>query len=535
MVARAGLIALSLAVFLPGCPAPGPAGSEALGSAPAWFPARSCRDAWQGLPAAALRYDFRGGYAEYAARLDRQHCYKPWSVLIYMQADNDLAPYAYLDLYEMEAAYAGEAEPAGASTPATDVLVQLDTPGPTGLRRLHVFPGAVPYDPRLGRDDFSRRTEADIHSPVVDLLPENGAPDQAADLQRFLAWGLVRYPAEHYLVVVWGHGAGWAPAHPPAAPPGPVPRLADPRKDPFAGRRFTGGLAFDYGRPSYLDVPALHRVLLDAQRDLGRPIDVYAADACLMQSIEVATELSDAARFVVGSAQVQDFLGLPYHDLFAYMNAGPPPDPAQLARLLPEVYRASLDSGGPGNPTRTRLAGKVRETYTISSLSSAALGTELLPATSALARALSAYRDEDLLHRGNLAFVLQNAPSFLGNQQDLGVFLTGLEQMLKRQADPHRPPSPAARHLLDAIGAARPALERTVVSYAYGTDYQRGASGPADPGFRAFSVWLPPSPGDYRSRIADFGPSLFYRYGAEGSGTGPWPRWLAGVYPEPGP
>ena len=78
-----------------------------------------CRDAWAGLPA---DYDLardgqptpegNRGYAAYAARVERRACRKPWSVLVYMAADNDLAPYAYLNLYEMEAAPA----PAVAST-----------------------------------------------------------------------------------------------------------------------------------------------------------------------------------------------------------------------------------------------------------------------------------------------------------------------------------------------------------------------------------------------------------------------------------
>src|SRR2546423_1062749 len=117
---RIPLGGVPLVILLAGCPAPsrppvgtvqshhGPAGR------PAWFPDRPCREAWARLPPTQSRYDFkqdsqktdRGnlGYAGYAARVERKRCYKKWTLLVYMAADNDLTKYAYLDLYEMEAA-----------------------------------------------------------------------------------------------------------------------------------------------------------------------------------------------------------------------------------------------------------------------------------------------------------------------------------------------------------------------------------------------------------------------------------------------
>src|SRR4051812_47435811 len=74
---------------------------------------------------------------------ERTACYKSWTVLIYMAADNDLAPYAYLNLYELEASGGGGLS---ASSQRTDAVVQLDTPGPRGLRRLHMLPVGAPYD-----------------------------------------------------------------------------------------------------------------------------------------------------------------------------------------------------------------------------------------------------------------------------------------------------------------------------------------------------------------------------------------------------
>src|ERR1035437_3955978 len=38
--------------------------------------------------------------------------------------------------------------------------------------------------------------------------------------------------------------------------------------------------------------------------------------------LEVAKEISNTSRFIVGSSQVEDFLGLPYRDLLYILNTG---------------------------------------------------------------------------------------------------------------------------------------------------------------------------------------------------------------------
>ena len=92
-------------------------------------------------------------YQKYYQRSDRSHCMKEWAVLVYMAADNDLTPYAFWDLYEMESRLAGEAN-LGASTSTVDVLVELDTFARTGVQRYHVFQSDEAYDATLRLEDF---------------------------------------------------------------------------------------------------------------------------------------------------------------------------------------------------------------------------------------------------------------------------------------------------------------------------------------------------------------------------------------------
>ncbi|MCS6915620.1 MAG: clostripain-related cysteine peptidase [Myxococcales bacterium] len=550
-----------LSLLVLGCAAPSrpPQMPGAASAAPAWFPARTCQQAWATLPEAARSYDLRRdgqlgplgnlGYADWARPLHRSGCYKPWTVLIYMAADNDLAPYAYLDLYEMEAI--GPNGQAGGSSHRVDVLVQLDTPGHTGIRRLHIFPSGEQYDTSLTLAQFAQRKEKDIRSPIVELLEEPAQADPARDLEAFLEWGMRRYPAERYMLVLWGHGEGWSPAQPPRQPATSrflraeevdvdLPAESATPRNPFAGRGFRGGVVFDWTQAAYLDIPSLHRVLRNtSQRLLGRPLDVYVADACLMQMVEVATEISDSVRFIVGSAQVQDFLGLPYRDIMAHLTAadfGSAPRRVQtddeaylLAHLLPELYQASLDPNT--GSLQAKLAPDAHRTVTMSALSSSELRSQLLPAMADLAARLSEYLAEDPLRSSDLRFVIQHTPSFIGSAQDVGAFLGMLELLLRREAQATPAVGPAHGRLQRAVNRTREALLRTVLSYAYGTEYRSVESQLHLLGFRAVSVWLPVSDSDFRARIEDFRPSAFYRYGAPSPDRpGPWERWLSQLY-----
>ncbi len=479
----------------------------------AWFPQKRCQ---QTQPS------------------DRAACYKPWTVLIYMAADNDLLPYAYLNLYEMEASGDGRS----ASTERTDAVVQLDTPGPRGIRRLHMLPVGAPYDEKIPLSQFALHSEKDLRSPVIELLPEGNNP--AAELKNFLDWGVRHYPAQHYMIVVWGHGEGWAKAHELTreVTPGPLlPEVPTAKDDPFGGR-FRGGLAFDWSPPGFIDIPALREALQQVKQTLGRPVDVYAADACLMQMLEVTTELRETARFIVGSAYIQDFVGLPYRALFSHLNTenqnspnDPPNDPArQIATLLPQLYQDSLDPAH--NALRGQLSAELRKRFTMSSVATDELQRELLPALAELGAALDAYTAEDPLRTGDLQYIFQEQTGLYGSIQDLGAFLGALQAQLLQRAKQEPTPSPLRDQLQQAVQRARSAVATAVITHRFGTDYT--ADGQAALGLHALSVWLPISESDFRTRIADYRTSALYQYGHDSThAQGPWQRWIERLYPAP--
>ncbi len=131
------------------------------------FPTVTCENAWLGTVPNDYLFDYskdakitpRGneGYSNYLERMsaeglvNRKDCYKTWTVFIYMAATQDLLPYAYADLKEMESGETYDGTPISStahrgSSLKSDVIVQLDSDTSREISRLHMFEGF-----RLGR------------------------------------------------------------------------------------------------------------------------------------------------------------------------------------------------------------------------------------------------------------------------------------------------------------------------------------------------------------------------------------------------
>jgi hypothetical protein len=107
---------------------------------------------------------------------------KPWTMMVYLAADNNLFTFGVDSLRQMKAA-------AGSSA---NILAEFDT-GPMSKAKRYFFDGREPI--------------GSIEDNVVDTF----GPTDAADpdnLANFIEWGTTNYPADHYYVVIWGHGGG---------------------------------------------------------------------------------------------------------------------------------------------------------------------------------------------------------------------------------------------------------------------------------------------------------------------------------------
>lgn len=505
---------------------------EGLGKPPEATELPSCQSAWAQLPATDRSYQLdrdglstplgNQGYQSYRARVAREQCQKEWTVLVYMAADaKDLHRPALQTLRSIEQG----GLPADAEV---DLVTQLDLFTQPGIRRLHVLglAGAGTKSSDSGSED-----PAQLRSPIVEYqADETTLPQQS--LTEFLRWGVRNYPARRYMVVLWGHGLGWRP------------RPASPSRLNYDPANPLGGIALDESQLTVLDIPAVHDSLrtVSTERLGGRPFDVLATDACLMQSVEVTTELADTARFFVGSEAKFDYEGLPYPAILGMMDKRAdleiPAAPSSrcvagdtacaLALRLPTL---SLQQPPPVTGAAQRGPNFVLSVVDLPRLTSA-----LVPSLQTLGQALKEYLREDptravairnlLAVRTGMQMGLSRAiPDFPGGTRDLGIFLLNLRTIIRRESE--RSDGASSRAVLTAIEQAEGALTASILSLAAGTRYDeeryRGLAG--------LSTWLPSTDDEWNSRRDFFVPARFFQPASTStSTTSSWEGWLAALF-----
>ena len=289
---------------------------------------------------------------------------KQWTVMVYLAGDNDLDGAGVVDLKEMKRV---------GCTDALHVIAQFDRAGSKAeTTRYCLRKGTA-----LARDAVQKLGETNMGDPTV--------------LEDFVAWGVKRYPAEHYLLVLWNHGAGWDDANlyqgdvfGGAAPPVSRKRqpivtrgavaaeartlsftpmragLARTRRALFRTTVETAvkerAIAFDDQAQDFLDNRELKRVLAKVKKALTRKIDILGLDACLMSMVEVAYQIRGAAEYTVGSEETEPGDGWPYDRILKVLAAKPGMMPEELSRAIVTEYLASYRAGDNVTQSAVRLA-----------------------------------------------------------------------------------------------------------------------------------------------------------------------------------
>lgn len=220
-----------------------------------------------------------------------------WTVLVYMAADNNLWQNAVQDINQMEAA----AFPTG-----LEVIVQTDMPAGSD------YPGGQ-----------RRRIRPDASANITSTLLANLGPINSGDpntLKSFVNWGFQQYPAQHKMLVIWGHGDNWF--------------KADEWK----------WICPDEGAQDLISVS--EGELKTALSGIPH-LDILLFDACSMQSLEVLAEVMHAADFVVGSEEQVPAAGFPYQTIIPLFGSD---EPEQVAAQISQKYLESYEAGGSQNP-----------------------------------------------------------------------------------------------------------------------------------------------------------------------------------------
>jgi|GEM_PF-264718 len=228
---------------------------------------------------------------------------KEWTVMVYINAKNNLEKFGLKDMNEMELVGSGDRH---------NVVVELgrmggyhDSDGDwTGARRYLV------------------RKDGDPSAITSPVLQEFQAVDMGdyRHLVKFGKWAKANYPAKKYMLIVWNHGSGW---------------------DKSRASNGARGISYDDETGNYIDTPQLARAL----KKMGG-VDVYGSDACLMQMAEVVYEIKDHAKYVVGSEETEPGDGYTYDAFLAPLAARPEMTAEELARTAVDAYADHYKAAG---------------------------------------------------------------------------------------------------------------------------------------------------------------------------------------------
>ncbi|MGA2497793.1 MAG: clostripain-related cysteine peptidase [Tepidisphaeraceae bacterium] len=282
-----------------------------------------------------------------------------WTVLVYMDGDNNLEQNAIENLNQMEAASAD---------PNIQWGVELDR-----------IPG---YDSSNGNWTDTRRgivrhdsNPQVISSPLTSIGEKDMSNPQT--LSDFINWGVATLPAQHYALVIWDHGAA------------------------IYGACYDDTTNNGVG----MSLPAMRQVLTASPAH----ISVLGFDACMMATAEVLDAVAPSVDYLAASEETEGADGWNYTRL-AQDLAGMT-DPRSFASTITQSARSNseLDTfstvQASGNPLDAAITGFV----------SAVLNTATSSDYTNLdaARAASASYDYSFMH--DLGSFMQNVQAYVSN------------------------------------------------------------------------------------------------------------------------
>jgi len=255
-----------------------------------------------------------------------------WTVLSYIQADNDLAPFADYNICDMEYAFK-----TSSNTDKVNMLVQWDQPRQTKTWRYKITP----------------KGRVDAGSLAVEMGVNPGK-----EIVDSMKWASANFPAKRYALVLWNHGSGvqdlrhlnfdktnktlidyklrsftsWIEIPGQAESSELVTNAKTPEER---------GILYDDSQHTCLTNPDMANALqqISSPAVLGKKLDLLGMDACLMAMLEVAYQVRNYADILVSSQQTEPGTGWPYDGVLVPLLANPSMTNTQLATVIANAYR----------------------------------------------------------------------------------------------------------------------------------------------------------------------------------------------------
>jgi hypothetical protein len=221
---------------------------------------------------------------------------RDWTMMVYMDGDNNLEPFALRDMDEMERAI---------PTKGMEVVVLIDradgfTQQEGDWKDARVYRVTPNRDEGVGSTLIASPGEVNMGDPAV--------------LEGFVSSAMKAFPAKRYALILWDHGGGW------------ITHVTDDDAPGSPGN-------FDK-----LDLPELRTALEGALEGTGvEKLDIVGFDMCLMAQLETAFEIGDIARYMVGSQATEPGDGWPYESVLPLFTK-PTSSAKEVARGIVKVY-----------------------------------------------------------------------------------------------------------------------------------------------------------------------------------------------------
>lgn len=257
---------------------------------------------------------------------------KDWNFIVYFAANNNLRQFAIKNIQQMLKV---------GSTNTMNVIIQFDELGAKEMTRYYLQKGSATA----------------VYHETNTTASISGTRES---LYNFLVWTAQNYPANHNCLVLWNHGSG----------------IKDPsiwgrfflthRNEMFAINPKTGlyelnrplsrqyasqlpaqklfndrGIAFNDTFETYLTNQDMQLVLEQFNRTAlnGKKIDVLCMDACMMEMIEIGSQVKNAVSYMVGSEEVEPGAGYDYSLVLAPFERGTLM-PDEFAKHIVQAYAA---------------------------------------------------------------------------------------------------------------------------------------------------------------------------------------------------
>lgn len=221
----------------------------------------------------------------------------PYTLMVYMVASNleSSGYYATLDVMEMMSV---------GSTENVNVIVQTGGSANSTVDDFRFI-------------DFTQVQRHEILKNDIKTVENLGKKNMGSSstLRDFVSWGIEKYPAEKYAIILWDHGAGMM------------------------------GFGYDDIYQDMLDLNELRDGLYPSAQQ-GKKFELVGFDACLMASLEVANALTGRGEYLVASEELEPAWGMDFAAIVAFIDEHPGQGGLELGRAISDSYLAHARENG---------------------------------------------------------------------------------------------------------------------------------------------------------------------------------------------